>query len=122
MQPQSFTTRLDGVDHATHRGKIVRQAADGSAALATDAAAQQPCGVIVGGGTYTTTRATVVVGGPARALVGAAGLVVGFNFVTCDAASKLKVAGGGDAVLGYVNLKGAATEDELVEVFVAPRP
>lgn len=119
MQPMSVSKRLVGVAHAASFG-LVTYMDDGDLALSTDPTSEQPAGVIQGGDQYDDDACTVVVSGPAQAVVGAAGITAGFHYVTSDAASKLIAATAGDAVLGFVSLPSAASEDDLVEVNVNP--
>lgn len=123
QHPHTHTIGATGPDHEVNRGLIVKPGASaGLVALATDPATEQPIGVIVGGGSYTKTRDTVAVSGPAKALVGEDGLTAGYHRVTCDAASKLVTAARDEASVGFVFLTAAATEDQLVEIIVAPSP
>lgn len=123
MQPSSHSIRLEGVAHEANRYKVIRLDGSGDPALATDSTAQQPCGVIDGGDQYNDDAASVIVHGPARALVGSAGLAVGFQWLTCDAASKIKAATPGtDAILGYAFVGAALTEDQAVDLIVSPKP
>lgn len=123
QHPHTHTIGATGPDHEVNRGLIVRPGASaGLVALATDPVAQQPIGVIVGGGSYTKTRDTVAVAGPAKVLVGEAGLTAGYHRITCDAASKAVTAARDEASVGYVFLTAAAVEDQLVEAIIAPSP
>lgn len=123
QHPHTHTIGATGPDHEVNRGLIVKPGASaGLVALATDPSAEQPVGVIVGGGTYTKTRPVVAVAGPAKALVGEAGLTAGYHRLTCDAASKLVAAARDEASVGYAFLTAAAVEDALVEFIVAPSP
>ncbi len=122
MQCSSFSKSLSGVAHASNYGRVVRADAAGAVALAVDATTQQPGGIIQGGDHYDTTQCNVVIAGPAKGVVGAAGLAAGFNFLTCDAASKIKAAAAGDAVVGYTWIPAALTEDQTVELVVQPNP